>query len=316
MRQMPPADLSRWAGTFSCYTAPLAVWLAARREDWWRPLLTGAPTLAVRPAGDGLMRFEHHPRPPLAMLGLRIRQAEDWFTAGAGHRAELAASGAVVVCGDTYRLPWQRGYRRWHAPHWFTVVAEGAGWVVDDPLDLQTMAGPQSPYRAPVTADQLTRWGIGPARYSRAQHLRELSVAGAEPLGIGVRYRWLVAGDPAPVRDAGPAALTGPAAVRALADLCRQDGPDTLAIQQADDVWQALRHRELFLAATAADPDLAPPDVREHWQAAVALWRRIPPALLHTRLRLEKNMPVDRHRVAEVFEAVAGFEVATEGARR
>lgn len=319
MCRIPPADLSRWSGTFSCYTAALAVWLAVRQERWWRPLLAGTPTLTVRPAADGLVRFEHHPRPLLETLGLGVRYTDDWSTARAGFHAELAARGAVVVCGDTYRLPWQRGYQRWHAPHWFTVVRQGDDWVVDDPLAMHTVAGPQAPYRAPIAVDELAAQGIGPVEYQPAQRLREASIVGSEPPGIGARYRWLVAAESTPDPGTGPAAPTGPtaltgqAALRALADMCRQSGPDTLVGPQADDLWQALRQRELLVAAGEVDPDLVPQAVREHWRAGVVLWRRIPPVLMDARLRVEDGMPINCGRIAEVLEAVAEFEGPTAG---
>jgi hypothetical protein len=262
------------------------------------------------------VRFEHHPRPPLESLRLGVRTADDWSVARAGYHAELLASGAVVVCGDTYRLPWQRGHRRWHAPHWFTVVRHGDEWVVDDPLRMHTVAGPQEPYRAPVAVGEMAEWGIGPVECRPAQELRESSVVGSGPPGVAARYRWLVAGEPAPVRRAEPAALTGRDAVRALADICRRSGPEVLASEQADDLWQALRQRELLIAAGEVDPDLVPPSVREHWRTAIVLWRRIPPVLMDVRLRVEDGMAVDRGRVADVIEAVAEFEGPTVGSPR
>ena len=310
MRQSPPVDLSNWASTFSCYTAALAVWLAVRRKDWWRPLLAGTPTLVIRPATDGLMRFEHHPRPPLEMLGLQVRYSDDWPAACAGLHTELAERGAVIICGDTYRLPWQRGYRRRHAPHWFTVLRHGADLLVDDPLEMRTEDGPQAPYRAAITPGALAEWSAGPVRYRPAQRLRELSAAGAEPLGIGARYRWMSAGTPLAAGEAGTEALTGPASIRALAEHCRRHGLEVLATEQSDDLWQALRQRELFLAAARHDPDLVAPDVRAHWRAAIEVWRRVPPVLFHTRLCLRRAMPIDRQRVAAVIEAVAAFESA------
>ncbi|WP_213451335.1 hypothetical protein [Rhizomonospora bruguierae] len=316
MGKAPPTDLSGWSRTFSCYTAALAAWLAVRQERWWRPLLVGTPTLAIRPVPGGLVRFEHHPRPPLETLGLTVRYTDDWSAARAGYRNELAARGAVVICGDTYRLPWQRGYQRWHSPHWFTLLRHEDGWTVDDPIWMHTEAGPQAPHRAPVAVDELARWGIGPAEYQPAQRLRELSIVGSEPPGIGRRYRWLVAGEAAPVPDPEPCALTGRAAVRALADMCRHSGPEVLVAQQADDLWQALRQRELLLAAGEVDPDLVPPAIRKHWQAAIPLWRRIPPVLMDARLCMEDRMPVNRRRVADVIEAVADFEGQTVGEPR
>src|SRR5579859_5130784 len=94
-RASPAVELSSWAATLSCYTAALAVWLAQRCEQRWRPLLAGGPVLAVTPAADGLLRFEHHARPPLQSLGLTVRQADDWATARAAQLAELSERGAL-----------------------------------------------------------------------------------------------------------------------------------------------------------------------------------------------------------------------------
>jgi hypothetical protein len=82
---------------------------------------------------------------------------------------------------------------------------------------------------------------------------------------------------------------------------------------QADDLWQALRQRELLVAAGEVDPDLVPQAVREHWRAGVVLWRRIPPVLMDARLRVEDGMPINCGRIAEVLEAVAEFEGPTAG---
>src|SRR5882724_3583497 len=133
----PAHLLSRWAGDLGCHTAALAVWLAAEHERWWRPLLAGAPLLAVTPQPDGLVRFEHHSRPPLEALGLTPRYADEWATARGAYRRELAECRALVVCGDAYNLPWQRGYHRWHAPYWFTVLLEGGRWLIEDPLAMK-----------------------------------------------------------------------------------------------------------------------------------------------------------------------------------
>lgn len=55
MRRTSTADpagrahlLGRWAGTLDHHTAALAVWLAARRRCWWRPLLTATGDEADR----------------------------------------------------------------------------------------------------------------------------------------------------------------------------------------------------------------------------------------------------------------------------
>jgi hypothetical protein len=304
-----PAGLSRWGEVLSCYTAALAVWLAVREDRWWRPLLAGGPVLAVTPDADGLLRFEHHRRPPLAALGLTVRYTDYWAAAHAAYQAELARSGALIVCGDVHNLPWQRGHRRWHASHWFTVVRHDHDWLVDDPLAMSTLAGPQQPSRTPVRPGQLARWSLAPPAYSPVQRLREWSMAGYEPPGLDARYRWLTAGEvPGSERPADPARLAGADAVTALADRLRVGSTGDPVYRQADDLWQALRQRELLVAAAEVDADLLPPAAAEQWRRAIAGWRRIPPVLMHARLRAEAGLPVDRARVADTMLAVAPFE--------
>lgn len=307
-RASPAVELSSWATTFSCYTAALAVWLAQRQDRWWRPLLTGGPVLAVTPAADGLLRFEHHPRPPLEALGLAVRQAGDWATARDGQQAELAERGALIVCGDVYNLPWQRGYQHWHSPHWFTIVPDGGRQQIVDPLAMITSEGPQHPCLVPVDPAMIARWALAPPGYAPVHRLRELSMAGYEPPGLGGRYRWLESDWAPRSGQHAPGRLAGSAAVSQLAARFRAAGPDDPLHAQADDLWQALRQRELLLAAAQADPGLVPPTVAEHWRRAVTGWRRIPPALLRARLRGRAGLPADRDRVADTLAAVAPFE--------
>ncbi|WP_213451339.1 hypothetical protein [Rhizomonospora bruguierae] len=300
--------LSRWAGSLSCHTAALAVWLAARHERWWRPLLAGTPLLAITPQPDGLVRFEHHPRPPLEVLGLAPRHADDWATARGAYRRELADSGALVVCGDAYNLPWQRGYRRWHAPYWFTVLVDGGRWLIEDPLATNAPNGPRTLRRVPVEPGQLMQWSVAPQSYTAIQHLRELSIVGYGPPGLGVRYRWL-ARTPAPHPGrAEPTRLVGADAVNGLAIRFRVAPPDDPIHRQADDLWQALRQRELVVAAGEVDRELVPGAIREHWRRAVAGWRHIVPPLMQARSTTGSGPPGDPRQLADAVAAVAQFE--------
>lgn len=315
MRRTSTADpagrahlLGRWAGTLDHHTAALAVWLAVRRRCWWRPLLAGTPVLAVTPQPDGLVRFEHHPRPPLEALGLELRYADDWATARGAYRRELAESGALVICGDAYNVPWQRGHRRWHAPYWFTVLRDGADWVVEDPLSTEAQGRPAGPLRVRVEPGQLLRWSRAPQLYTAVQHLRELSVVGHGPPGLGVRYRWLArARAPHPGRPE-PTRLVGADAVNGLAIRFRTAPPDDPIHRQVDDVRHVLRQRELVVAAGGVDPDLVPPHVREHWRLAVAGWRRVVAALVRVRSGAGGGSPVDSRELADTTGAVARFE--------
>ena len=324
--------LVRWAHAFNCYTAALATWSAVRTEAWWRPLLDGGPVLTVREAGAGLLRFDHHARPPLETLGLALRHADNWREAREAQHAELAAHGALVVCGDTYHQPWQRGHRRWHAPHWFTVVRDGRGDAVEDALSLVTDAGRQRPRRIAVRPGEFAAWARALPGTDPVHRLRELSATGGDArgpglgLGLGARYRWLVRrpgapgqprdGDngaarptgtaPAGTEQAGTASLTGADAVLAVAERFRS-GP-ARGLRQADDLWQALRQRELLLAAAETDPALLDGAALRHWQAATVLWRRVPPRLAYLRLREEAGLTTDTSSLVGVLTELAPFE--------
>ena len=300
--------LSRWAGSLGCHSAALAVWLAAWHERWWRPLLGGTPHLAITPQPDGLARFEHHARPPLETLGLAPRFADDWNTARSGYRRELNDGRALVVCGDAYNLPWQRGHQRWHAPYWFTVLLDGRRWVVEDPLAVRPGGGPGMPLRVPVEPGQLMRWSLAPQSYTAIQHLRETSVFGAPPPGLGRRYRWLARGAVPPARRAEPARLVGVEAVEGLAIRYAAAPPGDPIHRQADDVCQAMRQRELVLAAAEVDPGLTSAETRDHWRRSVAGWRRVLPYLMQARSRAGSGPPVDPRHLAGAVAAVAGFE--------
>jgi hypothetical protein len=302
------AELSSWGDTFSCYTAALAVWLAGRQDRWWRPLLAGGPILAITPAADGLLRFEHHPRPLLETLRLTVRHADNWTAAHAAQRTELAEQGALIVCGDVYNLPWQRGHRRWHVPHWFTIIQHDRRWLIIDPLAMNTPAGPQRPSQVPVDPAQIALWSSAPPSYPPAHRLRELSMAGYGPPGPGARYRWLESAWAPRTGQRDPGRLGGSAAVNALAARFRTARHDDPIHHQADDLWQALRQRELLIAAAEVDPGLVHPAALDHWRRAVIGWRRIPPALMHARLRGQAGLPIDRDRLADALVTVAAFE--------
>ena len=106
-----------------------------------------------------------------------------------------------------------------------------------------------------------------------------------------------------------PTRLVGPDAINGLAIRFRMAPPDDPIHRQADDLWQALRQRELVVAAAEADPELVPPAVRDHWRRAVAGWRRIVPPLMQARSRAGSGPPVDPRQLAD---AVAAVELCIE----
>jgi len=298
-----PAD---YGEQLTCYTAALAVAIAASGETrWWRSQLAGGPVLALSPAGD-LVRFEHHATPPLPALGLHHRWAGDWSAAGPALAAELSRTGVVIVLGDVYQLPWQRGHRRWHAPHWFTVVDRPGGRRVDDVLSMTTDLGPQRPSLVRATGE-LADWAVAVPPDDPVHILREQAVAGHADIGLGSSYRWLEAGLPQPAPGPPSGRLVGADALAALAERFRfAAGPEDY--RQADDLWQALRQRELLVRAAADDAGLLTPDGVEHWRRAVQAWRALPPLLLHARMRAEAGASVDTGRVADALFSLCEFE--------
>ncbi|KZM75308.1 hypothetical protein [Nocardia terpenica] len=292
----------------TCFTAALAGALVARGEtSWWRPLLAGGPFLAVTPA-DTLLRFDHHPAPPLPALGLRVTGADDWDTAYTAIAERIAHDGAAVVLGDVYHLPWQRGYRRWHAPHWLTIVVETGGWVAADPLAMTTELGPQAGTRMPIPGpNELREWAISIGAEDAVPRLREESMAGSADIAPGRAYRWLEP-DPDPViAPAPPERLVGPDALRALASRYRF-ARGAADFEQIDDLWQALRQRELLLWAADRDADVLDAAGRAHWEDALERWRALPPLLLHARLRARSGGTVNTATIADTLTALAEFE--------
>ncbi|WP_225728132.1 MULTISPECIES: hypothetical protein [unclassified Nocardia] len=293
----------------TCFTAALASALVASGESrWWRPLLVDGPALAVRPAEEDLLLFEHHAVPPLPALGFRIAGSDDWDIAYPAISEQVDSYGAAVLLADIHHLPWQRAHGKWHAPHWLSVVDNGQILVLDDPLSMTTELGPQLGTRVPVpTPADLREWAVSIERADTVSRLREQAVAGTAEIYSECRYRWLeavpdiVAPAPDPDRLVGPDALTALAArfrfARTAADFA-----------QVDDLWQALRQRELLVWAAGIDDAVLDAAGREHWQRATDEWRKLPPLLLHARMRAASGGTVDTGRIVETLTALAEFE--------
>ncbi|WP_280404942.1 hypothetical protein [Nocardia brasiliensis] len=300
--------LSTHGDKLTCFTAALASALLARGETrWWRPLLAGGPTLAVTPAEQDLLLFEHDATAPLPALGFAVHGDDDWATAYHALEEQVAAHGSVVLLADIFHLPWQHGYQKWHAPHWLAIVATVDGWVVEDPLTMTTELGLQAGQRVPVlSAAELREWSVSLGPGDTVALLREQAMAGTSQIQVGRTYRWL---------QTGPAALLAPRADRlvgadALVALASRyqfaSTPDDFT--QLDDLWQALRQRELLLWAAEFDDEVLDDAGREHWERAVALWRKLPPLLMHARMRAAAGGTVQTARIAENLLALAEYE--------
>jgi hypothetical protein len=102
--------------------------------------------------------------------------------------------------------------------------------------------------------------------------------------------------------------VQGAAACRTLADHYDSAGHIPQSYAQAEDLWQAVRQREL--AAAAAEDESMPIGVegRLHWRAAVAEWRRIPALLLHARLRAQAGTADPARHLSAALRRVADYE--------
>jgi hypothetical protein len=311
-----PSAFASWGTAFSCYTSALGVYLAAEDDRWWRVLADGAPYLRVWPAQHGLLRFEHHPRPPAALAGLRARGADDWEEAWSGIRDELSAAGRVIIAADAWNVPWLTSHRMQHTSHWFVLARDHDGYVVDDPLDLVDDYGKQSPVRVRLTEDEVRQ--CAGALIAPAPHLvlREEAVLGRCASELGRGYRWMVRGDPSPI---GPASAPADRhAALELADWFEHAPGDPASYLQIDDIWQALRQRELLVRVLAVEEELGELGglpTREAWERVTELWRRLPPLLMHARLTADSRHEVGAGALVGTFLAIAEAESQSSATR-
>lgn len=301
---------AEWGERLSCYTAALATCIAHDERRWWRPLLAGGPVLAVARQPSGAWAFDHAPRPWVPQLGLQVRFSDDWPTARADLDAVLDAGSPVIVAGDVFNLPWQRGHRRRHASHWVTVHRRCDTLTVDDPLVFLTEDGRQDSHRGPVTLDELASAGRALPAGDEIAWLRERSVIGGGDPGEGAAYRWLV---PSGVGNrpsaTPPAPLVGPDALHALADDVLSAGIEAPVLRQLDDLWQALRQRELAAEAAVLDPDLfGGSAAARHWQEAVEAWRELPVVMRYAQHQAAAGSARANGEVAEVLRGLAAWE--------
>jgi hypothetical protein len=306
------AALAAWGRTLTCYTSALGTWLSFENTHWWRPLATGGPFLAVECA-DELLAFEHHPRPLCPVLGLALRTAPAWEQAQADLLLELGDASRVLVAGDSMALPWHPAYGKAHAPHWFVLTQDAEGGLfAEDPLNLVGEWGPQEPTRIRVEGKDLSRLCVALPPGSRIHALRERAVLGMDDPELGAAYRWLTCAQTAPARGQAASCSAPPVALRMLAARLaeRAGAPDASA--QADDIWQALRQRELTVAALTQERLLGSdvPDPRR-WQESLNLWRTLPPLLMHARMlaragrtgRSATAIPDTLQRIADAEES-------------
>ncbi len=305
--------LDGWGPALTCYTAALASHLSDVEALWWRPLVAGSPYLAVELTGEGPLRFDHHPAPLAQKLGLRIAAADSWPTARSALYRELDAHGRVVVAADAFALPWLPSFERHHSPHWYVLRRDRDGFVADDALELLDARGSQGARRTPLAEADLFSACRALVEPTPVQVLRERAALGGDDVAFGRAYRWLEIGGSE--EAALPAKRASPgSAVLCIARHFGGRGLDPQACDHADDVWQALRQRELVLRAFGAEGGLGDPTAAHRlaaWTPVVELWRRLPPLLLHAQMLARRG---SRGRsaaaVVEVLEDIARVEDA------
>lgn len=299
-------QLEGWGGHLTCFTAALGTWLAGRESRWWRPLLEGGPSLAIRHEGDHWL-FAHSLRPWMPALGLRFQASDSWDEAQEALQAEMEAQGSVIVAADVWGLPWHGGYQQRHAPHWIVLRSDERGHFIEDPLEMMTLEGLQSGQCVDIelAACGATLRALCPV--DPVFELRELSIAGSHPLATQMRYRWLQCVT-AKAEDYPAGMLEGADACNALAEHFDAHGTAPEAYAQADDLWQALRQRELAIAAAESDAELMSTAAREHWETATEGWRRIPPLLMHASLRAQSGDAEPARLLSAELRRLAAFE--------
>ncbi|GAB3836129.1 hypothetical protein ACFPIJ_33440 [Dactylosporangium cerinum] len=271
----------------SCYTASLVGYLQ-RHQPAAADRLAAAVRLGVRTDLPGGARsFSHHPR---------IDRHDDWqlgYLAAArpgdaadGVRAELAASGAVIVVANTHRLPWSPSYQRSATPHWLLVTeASGARYRVEDPFDALLPHGTQVPYSGWVDeADLVDLMRLPTTLAAHLARRDRLALGTAVEVPAGP-WRWLrreAADSPQPLDgspDAGEWCLDTASALRWLAADAASDTGGFAGGAALDDcvedLWAAARHHVLradWLRRRALVP-------AGQAETVAAMWADLPRAL-------------------------------------
>jgi hypothetical protein len=305
-------ELVGFGETFTCYSSALAAWLAAGDEPWQAPL-DGGLHLVLSEEPDALFGFSHFPTPLAARLGLARYGADDAADAQAAIRAQLEQDGRVIVRGDGLHLPWHVACGRRSVPHWFTLVRGEDGPEVVDPFDCQTELGRQRATRHALAWDERAGVAQGLPGDDAVLALREAFALGddARPLPAQ-RFGWLAA---AAGQHASAAAhgLSGPAALRCLAQHFREHGEDPGAYRQADDLWSIARHRGFALRLAQADQ--ADGDwVAEQLAPLVARWAHVAPLLMQARLGAQAGRAPSAS-LPDTLDELAAREQAAADAR-
>jgi hypothetical protein len=308
--------LESYRNEFTCYSAAIATWLAPRDDDWAKRVNTGL-CLTLTEAGDGLLGFAYFPAGLRAELGLVRRGADESDDAVQGVLSEIDRSGAVIVAGDGFQLPWHVAAGRVHAPHWFVLTEGTDGLEVADPFACRNELGVQSATRRSVSLESLEALLLALPGHDPVHRLRERLALGDESSENGNRrHQWFVRGEVRRTRK--PEGAEGADGVERLARHFREQGQNELAYAQADDIWSIARHRAFMCrhagerAARAQDGELAA------WVSGYATplakkWGHIAPLLMQATLALRAGRPASSS-VPDTLEQLAQLERAAAAA--
>jgi hypothetical protein len=311
---MSPGD-SRWeelvsySDTFTCYSAAMATWAAAR--DGWQDVVNPGLALVVTEAGDGIFGFAYFPPSLRARLGLDRAGAGDAAAALDGVLAELDRSGRVIVAGDGYRLPWHVAHGRRHVPHWYVVEREGDGLVMLDAFAARNELGVQTVTREQVDVGTLPELLPALPEDDPVLRLREVLAFGDDTTPLQWHpYQWFVRASVDAV--VAPEGASGPDGLRRLARHFRERGQDAEAYVQADDIWSIGRHRA-FLVRRAEELAATQPElgdwVADHGAPLAKRWSHVAPLLMQATLALRSGRPASSS-VADVLDELADREDA------
>lgn len=269
----------------SCYTTAVADYFESRGVD--HELVLGTQLfLAVRrePVEDLSLSFLHYHTPllqaaPMQPFAMERRTSPEKDEAVESILDELRNSGAVIVVGDTARLPWTVTYgSQEHASHFFVVDqydSQEETVRVRDMFQYLDERGEQMPFTGYLNLDELAECAIAPPPGNQARHRRELLAFGAEedPQRVAFSgYQWFEAEAPTRARafgleekidllqktvdlhsarrirsDTGSGEWhCGTNAIEFVASIIEEELTNPLLYEISDDLWVAGRNREMF----------------------------------------------------------------------
>lgn len=313
--QAPPVD----GELLSCYGAALAAYLDATGRDWLG-LLGGKCHLDLRPEADGIYAFRHlppglrAPGGPLPLVRLGTSSSTGALT---GIGQELAASGAVIVVGDSFNLPWLTAHGRRHAPHWFVVDGRTDNrWHIRDDFRATDDLGEQGAWRGWAADGQLRSWSRRVPQLPLPLRLQERHAFGDEDdSALEYPRQWFAARartGPAPAPAARSARwLSGSDALDALAAHFSQRGHRADGYLQADEIWAAARQRALHLRQVRRrQSGSGTPLAAARLARLTADWARLPMLIRYAQLSLSRPTGPRIQPIVTALRQIAAAEPA------